>query len=82
MIDKAFIDKFIDKIIITPIDKNSVKLDVKILTGQVVESSLKRHTGQTSNNICPVRHFQYERKCRREVGHKQIFTYNIAFCIL
>lgn len=82
MIDKAFIDKFIDKIIVTPTDKNSVKLDVKILTGQVVESSLKRHTGQMVNNICPVRHFQYERKCRREVGHKQIFTYDIAFCIL
>ncbi len=38
--------------------------------------------GQMVNNICPVRRFQYERKCRWEVGHKQIFTYNIAFCIL
>ena len=56
MIDKAFINRYIDKIYVTPIEENVVEIAVKIFSGDTVEKHLtsirKRHKSiEKSDNI-------------------------------
>lgn len=58
-ITKEFIDAFVDKILVTPIDKNKMQLDIKIFTGEnsqkylekLKRSTPKSSTGQTSRKM-------------------------------
>lgn len=47
MIDSAFINRYIDKIYVTPIEEGTVEISVKIFSGETVEKHLsslrKRH---------------------------------------
>ena len=48
VITKEFVDTFIDKIYATPIDERTMKLDIKIFTGEKCEKyleKLKKHSG-------------------------------------
>lgn len=42
VVTKEFIDTFVDKILITPIEKNKMRLDVRIFTGESSEKYLDR----------------------------------------
>ena len=42
VVTKEFIDTFVDKILITPIEKNKMRLDVRIFTGENSEKYLNR----------------------------------------
>jgi hypothetical protein len=49
MVNKEFVDKYIDKIFVTPEEKGTLRLDIRILTGTSTEKFLQkltRHTGQ------------------------------------
>lgn len=50
MITKEFVDRYIDKIFATPEDKHTLRLEIKIFTGERTEKflhNLKRRTGHT-----------------------------------
>ena len=49
VIDKQFIDKYIDKIYATPINDSSMRLEIKIFTGEVTEMLLSKLKGSTGN---------------------------------
>ncbi|MBE6814974.1 MAG: recombinase family protein [Ruminococcaceae bacterium] len=54
LISKAFVNKFIDKIIVTPITDNQMKLDIKLFTGKSCEKIIKKlqsRTGHTTKKM-------------------------------
>ena len=56
MISKEFIDRYIDKIFVTPEGKNTMRLDIKIFTGESSMRYLEKlasRTGQTFLTIWP-----------------------------
>ena len=42
MITKEFVDKYIDKIFVTPTDDNTLLLQIKIFTGETTEKYLRK----------------------------------------
>lgn len=52
MITRQFVDKYISNILVTPISKNEMRLDITICTGETIT---KVHTGQTIRMICTIR---------------------------
>lgn len=53
IINKSFVDKYIDKIFVTP-ENGTLKLEIKIFTGETTEKyleKLKRRTGHTSKKM-------------------------------
>ena len=48
-IDIAFINKYIDKIYITPVDDETADISVKIFTGETVEKQLRKIRGRTGH---------------------------------
>ena len=55
VINKEFVDKYIDKILATPEDSNTLHLQIKLYTGEVVDkylSGLRVRTGHTFKNKC------------------------------
>jgi uncharacterized protein Yka (UPF0111/DUF47 family) len=49
IISKEFVDTYIDKIYVTPVDENTMKLSIKIFSGESTEKYLekcRRHVGQ------------------------------------
>ena len=53
-ITKEFVSTFVDKIIATPIDSHTMRLDVKIFTGETTAKFLekiRRRTGHTSKKM-------------------------------
>ncbi len=77
IISKAFIDKYIDKIYVTPQD-DEMCLEIKIFTGETTErflSKLRSRTGHTFKKMNPVRTIKFERKNRRVQGHSQTIRY-------
>ena len=81
IITKGFVDKYIDKIYVTPED-GKLKLEIKVFTGKSCERQLENirsRTGHISNNICPVRIVEYIRKNRTLEGHVQVVKYEYAF---
>ena len=55
LIDKNFIDLYIDKIFVTPED-GKLKLEIKVCTDEITEKyldNIKSRTGHTSLTICP-----------------------------
>ncbi|MBQ7596917.1 MAG: recombinase family protein, partial [Clostridia bacterium] len=51
MIDAAFINKYIDKIYVTPIDDGIVEISVKIFTGKTVEKHLQNVRSRTGHTF-------------------------------
>ncbi len=54
IINKEFVDKYIDKILVTPEEDGSLRLQIKIFTGETTEkylSNLKRRTGHTMKKM-------------------------------
>ena len=54
IIDKAFIEKYISKIFVTPVDENTMQLQIKIFTGETTEKylrKLERRTGHITPDL-------------------------------
>lgn len=51
MIDSAFVNKYIDKIFVTPIDNATAEISVKIFTGETVEKQLQNIKGRTGHTF-------------------------------
>lgn len=51
MIDAAFINKYIDKIYVTPVDDGIVEISVKIFTGETVEKQLQNVRSRTGHTF-------------------------------
>ena len=51
MIDSAFVNKYIDKIFVTPIDNATAEISVKIFTGETVEKQLQNIRGCTGHTF-------------------------------
>lgn len=52
VVTKEFIDAFVDKILVTPIEKNKMRLDVRIFTGESSEKYLNRLKDR-ANSLVP-----------------------------
>ena len=42
MISKEFVEKYIDKIFVTPVDESTLQLQIKIFTGETTEKLLQK----------------------------------------
>ncbi len=51
MIDAAFINKYIDKIYVTPVDDGIVEISVKVFTGETVEKQLQNVRSRTGHTF-------------------------------
>lgn len=51
MIDSAFVNKYIDKIFVTPIDNATAEISVKIFTGETVEKQLQNIRSSTGHTF-------------------------------
>ena len=51
MIDSAFVNKYIDKIFVTPIDNATAEISVKIFTGETVEKHIQNIRGCTGHTF-------------------------------
>ena len=51
MIDSAFVNKYIDKIYVTPHDDGTADISVKIFTGETIEKQLKNIRGRTGHTF-------------------------------
>lgn len=78
-ITKEFVDVFIDKIFVTPESDGSMRLDIKIFSGDLCEryiEKLKKRTnfegctGHTFKKMSTVRRANFTRKDRTAVGHE------------
>ena len=49
IISKAFVDKYIDKIFVTPEAENAMRLDIRIFTGETTEKTLERLRGRVGH---------------------------------
>ena len=77
IINKEFVDRYIDKIFVTPED-GRLKLQIKIFTGDTTDkylSNLRSRTGHTFKKMRPVRTMSYTRQDRTAPGHCQQITY-------
>lgn len=85
IINKDFVEQYIDKIYVTPEEDGSMHLQIRIFTGEIMDKYLQTlrsknfRTGHTSKNNCPARIVQYIRHDRRRNGHVNIITYRISF---
>ena len=83
VITKEFVNKYIDKILVTPEGEDKLKLEIKVFTGKTCERELdniRRRTGHTNNNICPVRTAEFNRVYRWIDGHSKIIKYEYTIC--
>lgn len=76
----AFINKYIDSILVTPVSKDTMRLNIKIFSGSRIEQQLCR-TGHMSKNICPERLSHFTRECRRLPGHTAHYIYLASLSI-
>ena len=51
MIDSTFVNKYIDKIYVTPVEDGVADIEVKIFTGEVVEKQLQKLRGRTGHTF-------------------------------
>lgn len=62
VINKEFVDRYIDKIFATPEDDRTLHLQIKLYTGEIVDKTpenLRSRTGHTFKKMCPVRIASY-----------------------
>ncbi len=77
IINKEFIDKYIDKIFITP-ENGGMYFEIKIFTGETTRKfldKLRGRTGHTVKNVCPERSVVWDRACRVVDGKKRVVKY-------
>ena len=51
IINKDFIDKYIDKILVTPQDDGTMRLQIKIFTGETTDKYLSKLRGRTGHTL-------------------------------
>lgn len=80
MINKKFVDAYIDKIFVTPIDPHTARLDIKVITGETSSQTLDKNlrTGHTSLNILPIRNISIKRVNRRVDSHTETYRFSIG----
>lgn len=95
MISRTFIEEYIDKINVTPIDSTSMDVEIKLFTGQNCKfpynkpksrtnkgfESNKGSTGHTALIKCPVQPMKFERIYRTIANHKMSFKYNVTIVV-
>lgn len=77
IISKEFVEKYIDKIFVTPED-GRLRLQIKIFTGETTDkylTTLRSRTGHTFKKMSPIRTMTYEREDRTALGHMQRIEY-------
>lgn len=79
-INAAFVNKYIKQILVTPIDKNSAKLEIQLFSNEILQKNLVR-IGQTSKKISPIRTRNFIRDNRRDYGHQTTFTYDVSIVV-
>lgn len=82
IINKDFIDKYIDKIFVTPMN-SEMRLEIKLFTGETTEkflAKLKGRAGHTFKNVITVRTVKFERSNRVMAGHLQAIRYLAGIC--
>lgn len=78
VVNKEFIDKYIEQIFVTPIDKDNMMLNVKLVTGGQKKTTIskpansKSRTGQMSFIMCPERHHYFDRINRHAINHSDV----------
>ena len=78
IINKEFVDKYIDKIFVTPEADGTMRLQIKIFTGETTDkylSKLRGRTGHTFKKMCPVHTMSFRRADRTAVGHEVEIRY-------
>lgn len=85
IITKQFVETFIDTIYVTPVDANTMKLNVKLITGESIEKQIgkrKKYGGdlkvvwESSSKRCvPYGTFTFQRINRRMPDHYHSCTY-------
>lgn len=91
IINRDFVDRYIDKIYVTPEDSSTAHLQIRLFTGEITDKYLNKlhgrnqsksknvHMGHTFKNACPIRNIQYIRHDRRRNGHINVITYRTSF---
>lgn len=77
IINKEFVDRYIDRIFVTPED-GRMRLQIKIFTGETTEkylAALKGRAGHTFKKMKPIRTMIYDRTDRTVIGHYQRIEY-------
>ena len=89
-ITKEFVDVFIDKIFVTPESDGSMRLDIKIFSGDLCEryiEKLKKRTnfegctGHTFKKMSTIRTTSYIRPDRTAIGHEVEVRYVASITI-
>lgn len=83
IIDQNFVDKYIDKIFVTP-EGDSMKLEIKIFTGEIVNkniTNLRLRSGHIFLTMCPERKTKIVRNDRTEDGHTKEYTYSTTIVV-
>jgi DNA invertase Pin-like site-specific DNA recombinase len=81
LIDKNFVDTYIDKIFVTPVDETTASLEIKIFTGETSSKSLDKvnlRTGHTFKNILPIRNISFTRVNRRVDSHTETYRFSVG----
>jgi len=80
MVDKGFVDTYIDKIFVTPINETTAALEVKIFTGETLSKTLAKglRTGHTIKNILPIRNISFTRVNRRVDSHTETYRFSVG----
>lgn len=79
MITPAFVNAYIDRILVTPINERHMQLDIILKTGVDVTKGIdkKKYNRVTSSSSCvPYVRFKKSRTNRRKVGHSITITYS------
>ena len=50
-ITKEFVEEFIDKILVTPVDANTLRLDIRIFTGEATQRYFEKLAGRTGHTF-------------------------------
>lgn len=80
IISHTFVEKYIDKIYVTPVENNRMELKIKLFTSETTTKyleNLRVRTGHIFNNKCPVRNFTITRRNRRVMGHSEEFYLDV-----
>lgn len=88
MINRNFIENFIDRILITPINENTMDVRIQLFTDDQYNTNYYKtqtknigSTGQTSLEICPVLPIKINRYDRNTCNYTKIITYNTSIYI-
>ena len=80
VINHSFVEKYIDKIYVTPIDETHMEMKIKLFTNETTTKyleNLRVRTGHTFKKMLPVRNKSYIRNNRNVEGHRQEVTYQV-----